>query len=213
MDSEQSQLIHAHTRTHTYNTDIKSAFANTWKQNIHMHIKAILKSPERLYHGGNTQKNQNWCSKAAVRRRSDAVAHNSKWELMLTDTMEITEGEQNRMLVRWKSPKCQTAYRLLSPCNLNSQHQSDKLFDRPRVTDACKDNNGLKKKQINKSLIPLTITRQKRGEMRMLWVELVQSAGFSPLNSAPLFWICWSDSSPGSVTGAEQRVHSEVQLR
>lgn len=86
--------------------------------------------------------------------------------------MEITEEEQNRMLVRWKSPKCQTAYRLLSPCNLNSQHQSDKLFDRPRVTDACKDNNGLKKKRkkkrINNTLIRLTMTRQKRGDENVL---------------------------------------------
>lgn len=41
------------------------------------------------------------------------------------------------MLVRWKSPKCQTAYRLLSPCNLNSQHQSDKLSDRPREWRTC----------------------------------------------------------------------------
>lgn len=31
---------------------------------------------------------------------SDIVAHTSKWELMLTETMTITEGGQNRMLVR-----------------------------------------------------------------------------------------------------------------
>lgn len=32
-----------------------------------------------------------------------------------------TDGQrENRMLVRWKSPKCQTAYRLLSPCNVTA---------------------------------------------------------------------------------------------
>lgn len=53
----------------------------------------------------------------------------------------------------------------------------------------------------------------RKEEMWMFWLELVQSAGFSPLNSTPLFWIYSSDSSPGSVTGAVQRVHSKVQLR
>lgn len=78
------------------------------------------------------------------------------------------------MLVRWKSPKCQTAYRLLSPCNLNSQHQSDKLSDRPRVWRTClrrmhvqNDNNergGRKKRKRERALMLLTTTGERRCE-------------------------------------------------
>lgn len=127
--------------------------------------------------------------------------------------MEITEGERNRMLVRWKSPKCQTAYRLLSPCNLNSQHQSDKLFDRSRVTDACKDNNGLKKKkQINKTPIRLTMTRQKRGDENVLSgagaERRVQPAQQYPsvLNLLEWFvsWLCDWGRATGSFGGSAE---------
>lgn len=129
--------------------------------------------------------------------------------------MEITEGEQNRMLVRWKSPKCQTAYRLLSPCNLNSQHQSDKLFDRPRVTDACTDNNGFlkkKKKHINKTLIRLTMTRQKKGDENVLRgagaEHRVQAAQQYPsvLNLLKWFvsWLCdWARATSSFGGSAE----------
>lgn len=115
----------------------------------------------------------------------------------------------NRMLVRWKSPKCQTAYRLLSPCNLNSQHQSDKLSYRSRVTNMPQTHMYSNNKREN----PNPTYRGRREEIWMLWAELVQSTGFNTLNSTPLFWIYSSDSSPGSVTGAVQRVHSKVQLR
>lgn len=73
------------------------------------------------------------------------------------------------MLVRWKSPKCQTAYRLLSPCNLNSQHQSDKLSDRPRVWRTCLRRMHVQKRQQWKggrkkkgALILLTTTGERR---------------------------------------------------
>lgn len=73
------------------------------------------------------------------------------------------------MLVRWKSPKCQTAYRLLSPCNLNSQHQSDKLSDRPRVWRTClrrmhvqNDNNERGGEKKERALILLTTTGERR---------------------------------------------------
>lgn len=152
-------------------------------------------------------------------KRSDIAAHTSEWELMLTETVTITQRGQNRMLVRWESPKCQTAYRLLSPCNLNSQHQSDKLSDRPREWRTCLRRTHVQrqqwkkgKKKNNKNPNP-TYHDGRKEEMWMFWLELVQSAGFSPLNSTPLFWIYSSDSSPGSVTGAVQRVHSKVQLR
>lgn len=72
------------------------------------------------------------------------------------------------MLVRWKSPKCQTAYRLLSPCNLNSQHQSDKLSDRPREWRTCLRRTHVQKpttmKKEKKILILLTVAGERRCE-------------------------------------------------
>lgn len=115
----------------------------------------------------------------------------------------------NKMLVGWKSSKCQTAYRLLSPCNLNSQHQSDKLSYKSTVTNMPPTHMYSNNKREN----PNPTYRGRREEMWMLWAGLVQSRGFNTLNSTPLFWIYSSDSSPGSVTGAVQRVHSKVQLR
>lgn len=122
-------------------------------------------------------------------------------------------GGHDRMLVRWQSPKCQTAYRLLSPCNLNSQHQSDKLSDRPREWRTCLKTYAwthteqwiFKKRERERFLILLTVTggkrkKRKRRTCECSRLEPVRSTGFSSPNSTPLFWIYSSDSSPGSVT-------------
>ena len=95
---------------------------------------------------------------------------------MLTETVTITQRGQNRMLVRWESPKCQTAYRLLSPCNLNSQHQSDKLSDRPREWRTCLRRTHVqrqqwkkeKKKREKKNPNPTYHDGRKRGDVNVL---------------------------------------------
>lgn len=125
--------------------------------------------------------------------------------------MIYQRGGHKGMLVRWKSPKCQTAYRLLSPCNLNSQHQSDKLSDRPREWRTCLKTYAWthteqwilkREKGRERILIRLTVMggKKKGGHFKCSRLELVQSTGFSSPNSTPLFWIYSSDSSPGSVT-------------
>lgn len=54
-------------------------------------------------------------------------------ENRLQDVMKTGNKTKKTNTDEVQKPECQTAYRLLSPRNLNSQHQSDKLCGRPTI--------------------------------------------------------------------------------